>query len=220
MQSVKLRAITQPILDDMPEIKTASDLIAYFARVSNPDNQSNTQTAGRLVKYLADKRHWSPFEMVSLTVEIVTTRDIGRQILRHRSFSFQEFSGRYAVMPDVPHLRECRMQDTKNRQNSLAPNDVMLSNWWERAQKVHYEASRALYETALDGGIAKEQARAVLPEGNIQSSMYMAGTLRSFIHYCLVRCADGVQQEHKEIAYMIRDILVEQFPDIRDILYK
>jgi len=209
---VRLVGITQPV-----EPGTANDLVAYAARVSNPSNQNNTATASRLLKYLMEHQHWSPFEMVSLTMEITTTRDIARQILRHRSFSFQEFSQRYAdpaTLGDSFVLREARLQDTKNRQNSIdTDNDEIQAVWKDMQTLVAAEAMDA-YEWAIQNGIAKEQARVVLPEGNTKSVLYMAGTLRSWIHYCELRSAHGTQKEHQKIAKECWKIVSEHFPDI------
>lgn len=192
-------------------------LVAYMARVSNPDNQNNPDNA-KLIGYLLRNKHWSPLEMVSACVEIETTRDIGRQILRHRSFSFQEFSGRYQSydkLPDAP-LRECRLQDVKNRQNSLPCDDVDLAAWWTAAQDNAQSYVRSLYAEALNHGIAKEQARALLPEGLTSSRMYMAGTLRSFIHYLQVRLDPATQKEHRAIALQIAEVLRPHFPSIME----
>jgi len=209
---VRLVGITQPV-----DPGTANDLVAYAARVSNPSNQNNTATAPRLLKYLMEHQHWSPFEMVSLTMEITTTRDIARQILRHRSFSFQEFSQRYAdpaTLGDSFVLREARLQDTKNRQNSIdTDNDEIQATWKDMQTLVAAEAMDA-YEWAIQNGIAKEQARVVLPEGNTKSVLYMAGTLRSWIHYCELRSAHGTQKEHHKIAKECWKIVSEHFPDI------
>ena len=192
------------------------DLIAYCARVSNPSNQNNTETNEKLVKYLMKHKHWSPLEMVSVCLEIETTRDIARQLLRHRSFSFQEYSQRYA---DVSELgvafttREARMQDTKNRQNSIpVKHDESINYIWESYQEVIIERCKKAYAWALEAGIAKEQARAVLPEGLTMSKMYVNGTLRSWIHYVELRSAHGTQQEHMEIAKAVGDVIYKIFP--------
>jgi len=189
------------------------DLIAYMARVSNPANQENPDSA-RLIAYLIRNQHWSPLEMVNAVVEINTTRDIGRQILRHRSFSFQEFSGRYATYDalEAAPLRECRLQDQQNRQNSLANDDADLEELWVSVQnEVRNRATKA-YEWALGQGIAKEQARALLPEGLTPSRMYMNGTLRSWVHYLQLRSDAATQKEHREIAQQIAVVLREAFP--------
>ena len=197
----------------MTDCNTAGDLIAYTARVSNPANQNNTKTAPRLLKYLIKENHWSPFEMVHMTLEIKTTRDIARQILRHRSFSFQEFSQRYAEATGF-ETREARLQDEKNRQNSIEVEDSELNEWWQMQQKkVQGQADLANHD-ALSKGIAKEQARALLPEGLTQSTLYMAGSLRSWIHYCDLRRGNGTQKEHIEIADKCWDIIGIHFPDI------
>ena len=190
-------------------------LIAEMARVSNPDNKNNTATAPKLIKYLIDNKHWSPFEMVNVCMEIVTTRDIARQILRHRSFSFQEFSQRYAVATSFISA-EARMQDEKNRQNSIETDDVALQGWWTDIQDRMIRESSLLYQLALDRGIAKETARKVLPEGLTESTMYMNGTLRSWLHYIDIRCDKATQKEHRLIAEQCRDVIKELFPSIKD----
>ena len=184
----------------------AEDFIAYCARVSNPTNQNNSKTASKLLAYLIKNKHWSPFEMASVTMEINTTRDISRQILRHRSFSFQEFSQRYAESEDFT-LRNTRFQDRKNRQNSVAPDPNSQSHntvdsHWQHHQTEIIKRAKEAYRWALSVGIAKEQARSVLPEGNTGTTLYMAGTLRSWIHYCQLRMGNGTQKEHQEIAEM------------------
>ena len=206
--NVRLVGITQPV-----EPGTANDLVAYTARVSNPTNQNNTATAPKLLKYLMDHQHWSPFEMVSLTMEIKTTRDISRQILRHRSFSFQEFSQRYAEANEFDS-RECRLQDEKNRQNSIETDDEDTIDWWYTVQADVIWAAENRYREALEKGIAKEQARALLPEGLTSTTLYMAGTLRSWIHYCQLRSAHGTQKEHMQIAQECWKIVSKHFPDI------
>lgn len=212
---VRLIAITRPAI---AECETAGDLIAYAARVSNPGNQANTDTAPRLLAYLVRNQHWSPFEMASMTVEITTTRDIARQILRHRSFSFQEFSQRYAAITDPPVLRAPRLQDAKNRQSSTPSTDATLDWWWTTAQQHVAHSALAAYQGALDRGIAKEVARSVLPEGLTPSRLYMAGTIRSWIHYVQLRAGNGTQLEHQKIARQCRAILVTQFPQIEELL--
>jgi thymidylate synthase (FAD) len=211
MQSVKLIGITKPTSD--LELNGANELVAYCARVSNPSNQMNIETAPKLIKYLIKNKHWSPFEIVSLVMEISTTRDISRQILRHRSFVFQEFSQRYAVSESFTS-REARLQDNKNRQNSIDIQDTKLAKDWERMQEAALEASTAAYQWALNKGIAKEQARAVLPEGLTNTTLYMSGTLRSWIHYIDVRSDPSTQKEHREIAEMCKKIILENFPDL------
>lgn len=202
------------------ETMDSSDLIAYTARVSNPSNQMNTETSEKLLKYLAKHNHWSPFEMVSVVMEIETTRDIARQILRHRSFSFQEFSQRYAdPTSDLGfETREARLQDTKNRQNSIETEDAgLLERWKQRQAKVINEA-RGAYKWAIENGIAKEQARAVLPEGNTTSRMYMNGTLRSWIHYCELRSGPETQKEHREIARACWAEIIRIYPSLVGVL--
>lgn len=193
----------------------AEKMIAYIARVSNPDNQENPSYAG-LLKYCVEHKHWSPFEMASACFEIETTRDIARQILRHRSFSFQEFSQRYATTMLLPKtdLREARLQDTKNRQNSIPSSDAELAAWWANQQQTIINASLHGYNEALDRGIAKEQARALLPEGLTNTRMYMSGTIRSWMHYCELRAGNGTQKEHADIAISIREQLRAHLPNI------
>ena len=195
------------------------ELVSYCARVSNPSNQMNNETAEKLVRYLIKHKHWSPLEMVSVCLEIETTRDIARQILRHRSFSFQEFSQRYAdPTKDLTFVtRDARLQDTKNRQNSIeCDNDYIIERWEEEQLKVIEQAKRA-YAWAIDNGIAKEQARAVLPEGNTMSRMYMNGTLRSWVHYIELRSANGTQQEHIDIAKACAEVIAKIFPLASDL---
>jgi thymidylate synthase (FAD) len=199
------------------------DLIAYCARVSNPTNQSNTKTSEKLLQYLAKHKHWSPFEMASATMEIETTRDIARQMLRHRSFAFQEFSQRYAdpaLMGDQFVLREARLQDTKNRQNSVETNDRILQRDWEIKQQMVINASKEAYEWAIENGIAKEQARSVLPEGNTISRLYMSGTIRSWIHFIELRSANGTQKEHMEIARETGAAIASIFPLVNTYVNK
>jgi thymidylate synthase (FAD) len=191
----------------------AETLIAYMARVSNPSNQNNQQTASKLLKYLVDNKHWSPFEMVNVCMEIETPRDIARQILRHRSFSFQEFSQRYAVATEFD-VRECRMQDNKNRQNSLPTQDRELVNLWEKAQEDLIQHALKVYNWGLEQGVAREVARAVLPEGNTMSRMYMNGTLRSWLHYVDIRCDKATQKEHREVADKCKLVLKEICPSL------
>ena len=191
----------------------AEALVARMARVSNPANQNNPASAPKLLKYLIDNKHWSPFEMVNMCVEITTTRDIARQILRHRSFSFQEFSQRYAVAEHFS-MSEARLQDVKNRQNSLETEDRYLAYWWEGAQRRVLQEAQFMYESALAKGIAKETARKLLPEGMTESRMYMNGTLRSWMHYVDIRCDKATQKEHREVAEQVRGIMIEQFPSL------
>ena len=195
-------------------IDDAQELVAFCARVSNPSNQLNTETSEKLIKYLINNAHWSPLEMVSACLEIETTRDIARQMLRHRSFSFQEFSQRYAnPVKDLEFIvREARMQDPKSRQNSIENEDDEISeNWKNKQEKIIQDATEA-YNWAIENGIAKEQARSVLPEGNTVSRLYMNGTLRSWIHYIELRSANGTQKEHMEIALACADVINKIFP--------
>jgi thymidylate synthase (FAD) len=195
-------------------IDDAQELIAYCARVSNPSNQLNTETSEKLINYLVKHQHWSPLEMVSACLEIETTRDIARQILRHRSFSFQEFSQRYAdPTKDLDFvLREARLQDTKNRQNSIETEDAVLKAWWDAQQKFVIDNVKRIYAEAIEKGIAKEQARAILPEGNTVSRLYMNGTLRSWIHFIQLRSANGTQLEHQLVAKECAKVIAEIFP--------
>ena len=216
MSKVSLVGMTKP--SAATGCETANQLIAYAARVSNPGNQNNDKTAPKLLRYLIENDHWSPFEMVSVTMEIVTTRDISRQIIRHRSFSFQEFSQRYAESTEFT-VRECRYQDNKNRQNSVEidttnPAERELAEIWRMKQHHVLRTSTDAYNWALNNGIAKEQARAVLPEGNTETTLYMAGTLRSWLHYCQLRMANGTQKEHMEVAKKCWDVLGTHFPDV------
>jgi thymidylate synthase (FAD) len=191
-----------------------TELVSYCARVSNPSNQSNMETSEKLIKYLIKNQHWSPLEMVNVCLEITTTRDIARQILRHRSFSFQEFSQRYAdPTKDLDFvIREARLQDTKNRQNSIETSDAELNVWWDAKQKFIIDHVKAIYAEAIEKGIAKEQARAILPEGNTVSRLYMNGTVRSWIHYIQLRSANGTQKEHMDIARVCAQVIAEVFP--------
>ena len=188
------------------------ELVAYCARVSNPSNQNNSKTSERLLTYLAKEKHWSPFEMVSACLEIETTRDIARQILRHRSFSFQEFSQRYAEQTEFTHFRDARMQDHKNRQNSIETDNADLKYEWLKKQAEVAVAVKDAYNWALENGIAKEQARVVLPEGNTSSRLYMNGTLRSWMHYIELRSGNGTQKEHQEVAIECGKVLLTIFP--------
>ena len=201
---------------DVPSKKSLLDQVAYCARVSNPSNQNNTETSEKLVHYLIKHQHWSPLEMVSVCLEIETTRDIARQILRHRSFSFQEFSQRYAVADLGWELKEARLQDLKNRQNSVKTENLALKAWWEERQNRVIREAQEAYNWALDNGIAKEQARAVLPEGLTVSRMYMNGTLRSWVHYIQLRSANGTQKEHQEVALACADAIEPIFPMIKE----
>jgi thymidylate synthase (FAD) len=230
--NIKLISYSQQAIDsdeqdefefDLPNLQ---DLVAYCARVSNPSNQANSETSEKLIKYLIKHKHWSPLEMVSACIEVETTRDIARQLLRHRSFSFQEFSQRYAdptaELDDAFVLREARMQDTKNRQNSVEldmsdEKQKLLAYEWERAQKRVLYAVKKEYEWAIKNGIAKEQARAVLPEGLTVSRLYVNGTLRSWIHYIDLRDGNGTQKEHAEIARTCAEVIAKVFPIIKSI---
>ena len=214
--NVKLVSYSQPTEEFAAQgIDNAQELIAFCARVSNPANQMNTETSEKLIRYLIKHAHWSPLEMVSATLEIDTTRDIAHQIVRHRSFSFQEFSQRYANPADMGEmfeLSEARLQDTKNRQNSIEVDDVELQREWDRHQRRVLWMSEQVYKWALDNGIAKEQARKVLPEGLTKTRLYMNGTLRSWVHYIELRGANGTQKEHMEIAHACAKVIAEIFP--------
>lgn len=212
MHNVKLVAITKPTTD-MGD-GTAEGAIAYMARVSNPANQDSSEGVDRLIRYLIRNEHWSPFEMISVVMEIKTTRDISRQILRHRSFSFQEFSQRYAVVSEFVVDREARLQDTKNRQNSIETNDIKLQGSWVNKQQEILNKASEVYDWAIDNGIAKEQARSILPEGLTVSTLYMSGTLRSWIHYCQLRMANGTQKEHALIAKDCWEVIGNNFPNV------
>ncbi len=202
-----------------PDGMNLLEQVAFAARVSNPTNQNNSETAEKLVRYLIKHQHWSPLEMVSVCLEIETTRDIARQILRHRSFSFQEFSQRYADASQLGFkIREARMQDLKNRQNSIETDNQALAAWWETYQKKVIEVATDAYKFALDKGIAKEQARAVLPEGITGSRMYMNGTLRSWVHYIQLRSGNGTQKEHRDIALACADAIEPIFPMIKEYI--
>jgi thymidylate synthase (FAD) len=230
---VKLISYSQPpststsTIDDSNNyqvMKTIQDLVAYCARVSNPSNQMNTETNEKLIRYLMKNEHWSPLEMVSICLEIETTRDIARQILRHRSFSFQEFSQRYAVADLGFETREARLQDKKNRQNSIELDDSEneetqeLIAEWEKKQKEIQEMAENTYSWALQKGIAKEQARSVLPEGMTVSRMYMNGTLRSWVHYIKLRSGNGTQKEHRQVALACAEIISSIYPLIQELI--
>ena len=210
--NVKLIGATAPYAGH----NSAEDMIVYMARVSNPKTQTFNSDPARLIRYLIKNQHWSPFELVNVVMEINTTRDIARQILRHRSFAFQEFSQRYAnPTKDLGfELREARLQDTKNRQNSIDTDDKELQDKWNLMQQTLINNAEHAYNWAIDNGIAKEQARVVLPEGNTQSRMYMNGTLRSWIHYCELRRENGTQKEHMEVAKACWDIIAKEFPNV------
>lgn len=218
---VKLVSYSKPSRQFYDEgLADVQDLIAFCARVSNPSNQFNSGTSEKLIKYLIKHQHWSPLEMVSACMEITTTRDIARQILRHRSFSFQEFSQRYAdPTQDLDFVvREARLQDQKNRQNSVEVDDPELQSWWDAEQKFIIENVKRIYSQAIEKGIAKEQARAILPEGNTVSRMYMNGTLRSWIHFIELRSGNGTQKEHREVALECAKVISEIFPMASDIV--
>ena len=219
MHNVSLIGVTQPtMINHMnDDFMTAEQLIAYCARVSNPANQDNPDSE-KLLKYLVKNKHWSPFEMVHVVMEIITTRDIARQILRHRSFSFQEFSQRYAAVTEMSEPREARLQDQKNRQNSIEIDDAELQSRWKDYQDFITDKTQTIYNWAIENGIAKEVARSVLPEGLTMSRMYMSGSLRSWIHYCELRMANGTQKEHRLIAEQCWNIITEQFPSLKNIL--
>jgi thymidylate synthase (FAD) len=216
MNGVKLIAMTQPTMVNS-SMDSAEDLIAYCARVSNPANQDNPDSE-RLLKYLVKNKHWSPFEMVHVVMEINTTRDIARQILRHRSFSFQEFSQRYAAVTEMHPPREARLQDTKNRQNSIEMDDEELQGLWDDIQLNLLLDAEEAYKWAIENGIAKEVARCVLPEGLTMSRLYMSGTLRSWIHYCELRMGNGTQKEHRLIAEQCWEQIVKKFPSLKNVL--
>lgn len=219
MHHARLVAKTEPV-GLSPDCNTSDELIAYVARVSNPSNQSNRETASRLIRYLRKNNHWSPFEMAHAVMEITTTRDIARQILRHRSFSFQEFSQRYAdPTKDLGFVtRAARLQDEKNRQNSIETDDKTLQSTWKVIQDKAIEQTIIDYKWAIDHGIAKEQARSILPEGLTVSRMYMAGSVRSWIHYCELRMSNGTQREHRDVATSAWYELTREFPTLRDSL--
>ena len=199
--------------------KNLLEQVAFAARVSNPANQNNNETSEKLVRYLIKNQHWSPLEMVNICLEIETTRDIARQILRHRSFSFQEFSQRYADASQLGfELKECRLQDTKNRQNSIETDNLALQAWWEERQNRVIRECQEAYQWALDNGIAKEQARAVLPEGMTGSRLYMNGTLRSWVHYIQLRSANGTQKEHRDVALACVEAIEPIFPMIKEFV--
>ena len=215
---VKLKAHSVPSHDDIGN--NILDLIAYCARVSNPSNQNNTKTSEKLIRYLVKHKHWSPFEMASVCLEIETTRDIARQILRHRSFSFQEFSQRYAdPTKDLDFvMREARLQDNKNRQNSIEIDNANIQANWKMRQSTVMQEVLESYNWAIANGIAKEQARAVLPEGNTESRLYMNGTIRSWIHYIELRSGPETQKEHREIAQACAKAIEPIFPMIMEFI--
>jgi thymidylate synthase (FAD) len=217
----KLMGYTQVMPGAFIGIDNLQDFVAYCARVSNPTNQMNNETAEKLIKYLIKHKHWSPLEMVSATMEIETTRDIARQLLRHRSFSFQEFSQRYADPADMGvnyfETSEARLQDTKNRQNSIETDDEELQNMWNIKQHAVMQEAEEAYDWAIENGIAKEQARKVLPEGLTLSKLYANGTLRSWVHYIELRSANGTQKEHMELAKACGQAIAQVFPLVKDL---
>lgn len=219
---VKIISYSRTCDENGEEMKSLQDLVAYCARVSNPENQNNKQTNEKLIKYLIKNHHWSPLEMVNICLEIETTRDICRQILRHRSFSFQEFSQRYAEANLGYETKDARTQDVKNRQNSIElstdDNSILLKTSWEEKQRDVINISNETYQWALSNGIAKEQARAVLPEGMTISRMYMNGTLRSWVHYLQLRTGNGTQKEHQEVALECAQEITKIFPMITELL--
>jgi len=212
----KVIGVTQPVVDFIPD---SEGIISYAARVSAPQNQSNFDTAAKLLKYCVDHQHYSVFETCNITMEIEAPRDIARQILRHRSFSFQEFSQRYAESTDFI-IRECRLQDEKNRQNSIKSEFEDLNAWWEDEQTYILGEIKELYEKALKQGIAKEVARCILPEGLTMSKMYMNGTVRSWLHYCSLREANGTQLEHQDVAIKCKEEVVKFFPFLKEVMEK
>jgi len=217
---VKLMGYTQTVPETFIGIDNLQDFVAYCARVSNPANQMSSATAEKLIKYLIKHKHWSPLEMVSATMEIETTRDIARQLLRHRSFSFQEFSQRYADPADMDGVfetSEARLQDTKNRQNSIETDDDELQTQWNIRQEAVIQEAEEAYEWAIENGIAKEQARKVLPEGLTLSRLYVNGTLRSWVHYIELRSANGTQKEHMELAKACGQAIAKVFPLVKDL---
>lgn len=218
MTQVDLVGITKP--SAITGCSTANELVAWTARISNPSNQNNTASAPKLVQYLVKNQHWSPLEMVHVVMRITTTRDIARQILRHRSFSFQEYSQRYAdPTKDLGFVtREARLQDAKNRQNSIDVDDERLAEEWNMVQKDLIDKAKQAYKWAIENGIAKEQARAVLPEGNTESTMIMSGSLRSWVHYCQLRMDKATQKEHRIVAEQCWEIIMHHFPDVQKAL--
>ena len=214
--SVSIISYTKSVVKTCEDLK---EIVAYCARVSNPGNQNNVETSERLIKYLLRNKHWSPFEMVSICLEINTTRDIARQLLRHRSFAFQEFSQRYAEPTDMtPIIREARLQDEKNRQNSIVTDDAILQREWEEKQRAVWQACENAYTWAREKGIAKEVSRSVLPEGLTSTRLYMHGNLRSWIHFLQVRCDISSQKEHRDIANKCAEQIVTIFPNLFDVI--
>lgn len=220
---MKVRLISYSKATDIFEeegLTNLQELIAFCAKVSNPSAQINTETSERLIKYLIKHQHWSPLEMANVVMEIETTRDIAHQIVRHRSFAFQEFSQRYAnpsEMGEVFVPRKARLQDTKNRQNSVITDDVNLHTVWEQHQRNVWHSAITAYEWAINNGIAKEQARAVLPEGNTKTKLYMNGSIRSWVHYIELRSANGTQKEHMDIAHACADVIASIFPIVNKL---
>jgi thymidylate synthase (FAD) len=210
---VKLVGYTQPAEEFKDDFSSVKDLVAFCARVSNPNNQFNTSTSDKLIKYLIKHKHWSPLEMASATIEIETTRDIARQLLRHRSFSFQEFSQRYAdPTKDLDfEYRDARLQDLQNRQNSIITDNTELDIEWKNKQKQILDLVKINYQWAIDNGIAKEQARAILPEGMTKSRLYVSGTIRSYIHYIEVRTEESTQLEHRQLAKAVSEAILKIF---------
>ena len=215
MNTAKIIAVTKPLVEG---IDTAEEFVAYTARVSNPSNQMNKETSSKLLRYCINNKHWSIFEQVSITMDIVTTRDIAHQIIRHRSFSFQEFSQRYSnPTEDMGFVtREARLQDAKNRQNSIETDDNKLQKEWQYAQEYIADQCQSVYNDFIKRGIAKEQARAILPEGLTKTRLYMKGSLRSWIHYIDVRAEEGTQKEHREVAIAAREEILKQFPSLKE----
>jgi len=225
--NARLISYSQPVLHihsgepGIMGLENIQDIVAYCARVSNPSNQANTKTTPKLLEYLIKHKHWSPFEMASACIEITTTRDIARQLLRHRSFSFQEFSQRYADIRDLNDdfvIREARLQDPKNRQNSVANEDAALEDDWANKQLAIIEMVKMAYDWAIENGIAKEQARAILPEGNTVSRLYVNGTIRSWIHYIELRSANGTQKEHMDLAVAVAEAISKIYPNISNFI--
>lgn len=220
MIHAKLISYSQPA-DASGGLNDIQDLVAFCARVSNPANQANSKTTPKLLEYLIKHKHWSPFEMASACVEVTTTRDIARQLLRHRSFSFQEFSQRYADIRGLSDdfvVREARLQDPKNRQNSIENDDMRLEDQWANKQLAVIETAKMAYQWAIENGIAKEQARAVLPEGNTISRLYVNGTIRSWIHYIELRSGNGTQKEHMELAVAIAQAISRIYPKVKEFI--
>ena len=219
MNEVKLAGLHLSLLvPNQPA--TLEDAIAYYARVSNPTSQVNNLKGDKLLRYLIRNKHWSPFEMCNIVVEVTTSRDIARQLLRHRSFSFQEFSQRYSATETTVGVRECRLQDTSNRQNSLSNEDRELENWWVDKQRSVLGSTFEIYDQALKKGIAKEQARAILPEGLTLTKLYVNGTVRSWIHYVELRTDPSTQKEHRDLASKIADEISRVFPLIKHFVYE